>query len=387
MNFTGVTGAQQSITAGPALISAPGMEIAQLTSTNSVYGDLAAIARISYNAWLELHNSVAAHVRARRALLSLYNHSERDINMTSRLNWFTPYINLTREVGLLTTKPKNQPGIQMTSVRAAGTYTTIYDVTAPATWITQVRVTTASTEYVTIAIYDYASLSFQGKFRVMARMRDVLGGATKGQVTVSAYLTSPYYIQIGGQSQSIPVVEELLDFGIVELPAVGEGRSSEKIFTLVFTALTAGNHDINLHDLILWPIDEWNAEIERQPVVALSTYPVLNLYNNITLLDPFLHPKSPRSAVEGDLAVGTISPAATIPLDRDEIEGITGLLVSMSDSFPKLQANRAQKLFALQGMQYTITSPTNILYTWPYYYARSWTIEKQERYESMRGNR
>jgi hypothetical protein len=260
-------------------------------------------------------------------------------------------------------------------------------MTAPATWITQVRITTASTEYVTIAIYDYASLSFQGKFRVMARMRDVLGGATKGQVTVSAYLTSPYYIQIGGQSQSIPVVEELLDFGIVELPAVGEGRSSEKIFTLVFTALTAGNHDINLHDLILWPIDEWNAEIERQPVVALSTYPVLNLYNNITLLDPFLHPKSPRSAVEGDLAVGTISPAATIPLDRDEIEGITGLLVSMSDSFPKLQANRAQKLFALQGMQYTITSPTNILYTWPYYYARSWTIEKQERYESMRGNR
>jgi hypothetical protein len=398
MNFTGVTGAQMHITAGPALISSPSIEIENniyipdptiplVTTDNEIHGDLAAIARISYNAELELHNSVAAHVRARRALLSLYSHSERDINMTSRLNWFTPYINLTREVGLLTTKPKNQPGIQMTAVRAAGAYTTIYDITAPATWITQVRVVNPVTEYITIAIYDYASLSFQGKFRVMARMRDVLGGAAKGAVTVSVHLTSPYNIHIGGQAQPVPVLEELLDFGIIDLPAVGEGRSSEKVFTLVFTALTAGNHDINLHDLILWPIDEWNAEIEHQPVIALSTYPAVNLNLHITLLDPFINPKSPRSAVDGTLGIGTISPAATIPLDRDEIEGITGLLVSMSDSYPKLQANRAQKLYNLQGMQYTITTPTNILYTWPYFYARAWTIEKQERYESMRGNR
>jgi len=59
----------------------------------------------------------------------------------------------------------------------------------------------------------------------------------------------------------------------------------------------------------------------------------------------------------------------------------------MSDSFPKLQANQAQKLFMFQGMQYSIVSSNNIVYLYPYYYARAWTIEKQERYESMRGNR
>jgi hypothetical protein len=213
-------------------------------------------------------------------------------------------------------------------------------------------------------------------------MRNILGGAAKGNVTVSANLTAPYNLRIGGQAQPVPILEELIDFGIVDLPAVGEGRSSDKIIVLLFTALTAGNHDINLHDLILWPIDEWTGEVERDPATALSAFTPGYYSNNFALLDPVISPKTPRSAISGRLQV-----TATVPLDRDEIDSIMGQRATMSDSCPRLQANQAQKLFALQGIQYTITTPTNILYTWPYYIARAWTIEKVEQYESMRGSR
>ena len=382
MTFTAVGGGQMSIIAGPALISSPAIEIAQTAATNSIYGDLGAIARISYNTQLYLYDSTALPVMPRRTLLSLRSHAERDINMASRASWFTPYINLTKEVSLLTTKPKNQPGIQVVFTRPGGTYTNVYDITAPSTWITRVRVTTASTEYITLIIYDYASLCYQGKYRVMARMRNILGGAVKGNVTVSADLTAPYNLRIGGQAQPVPILEELIDFGIIDLPAVGEGYSSDKIIVLLFTALTAGNHDINLHDLILWPIDEWTGEIERDPASTLSAFTPGFYSNNFSLLDPVISPKSPRSSISGRLQT-----TATVPLDRDELDSIMGQRATMSDSFPKLQANQSQKLFALQGIQYTITTPTNILYTWPYYSARAWTIEKQERYESMRGSR
>jgi len=391
MNFTSVAGGQRSIISGPALISAPGIEIENFTTPqvppvipviNFIGGDLAAIARLGYNTQLQLHDIAANHIYARKALMTLYSHSKRDISLTPRTNWFTPYINLTREVGLPTTKPRNQSGIQMAFVRAAGTYTTIYDMTAPATWITQVRITTASTEYVTIAIYDYAALCYQGKYRVFGRMRDVLGGAAKGAVTVSAYLSAPYNIQIGGQAQPVPVLNELIEFGVIDLPAVGEGRASERNITLLFTALTAGNHDINLHDLILWPVDEWTSEVEHEPVLAISAYAPDFIINTFSLLDPVISPKSPRSAIDSGLPI-----TVTIPLSRDELIYPMGQRATMSDSYPKLQANQAQKLFMFQGMQYSILGSNNIVYLYPYYFARAWTIEKQERYESMRGNR
>jgi hypothetical protein len=382
LNFSNVAGGQYSILNGPALISSPFVEVEGAAITNSVYGDLPAIARISYNTQLQMLDLAAGPVYARKALMSLYSNPARDDVVSPRLNWFTPYINLTREVNLPSTKPRNQPGIQIVAIRAAGTYTSTYDVTAPATWITQVRVTIASTEFVTVAIYDYAAWCWQGKYRVMARMRDVLGGAAKGDVTVSAYLTAPYNTQIGGTYQNVPVLEELVDFGIIDLPAVGEGHSSERNITLVFTALTAGNHDINLHDLILLPIDEWNAEITHDPALAVSSYSPDFITNTFTLLDPVIYPKSPRSAIDAN------SPSSqSIPLDRNELYYVMGQRVSMSNSHPILQANTQQKLFMLQGYWWQIISATNVTWLYPYYFARAWTLEKQERYESMRGDR
>jgi len=361
------------IVAGPALISNPAVLIENTYAGNTIEGDLEAIARLSLQGWAKEPTNIW---NARRHLLSLYSYGERDVALTGYTpSWFTPYINLTKSLLLTTTKPRNQPGItaDSTSVPAALTWLN----SSPVGWTTVHTIPATTGQYVIARIESTTSVCYRGKYRVMGRL--VAQSGATGDVTARVYIGTPYYSIVGVNTVNLTTEPDLLDFGIIDLPAVGEGKELNYEITVYMYNTTAAPILVNTYDLILWPIDEWTADYLFEVLyppggITYAAYPL----GNFLYADPVLSPKHNRSVIQT-----TASTVLSIPIDPHLMPNSGGVTSSMSAKTPILQAQTAQKMYCLQGA-YKPAIPRDVFY---YRLIRSWSLEKVEQYESMRGNR
>lgn len=382
LQFTVGVPIQNQIVAISAITN-PAIEISQSTPLSSVFGDYIAKSRLTINSQVHETDSTAASVYYRRALYALYSDGYRD---KAAVAWYTPYLNLVaNNILTQTTKPRNQPGIDIVDYSAGGADAD--DQRAPGAVAFQINVSLAGgSEYLTVQLNENVTKSYQGKYRVFCRMVNTTGGAAKGNVTGTLYVTGPYNLQVG--TFNVPIIEELVELGIVDFPGVGQGGENIYVLTMTFSTTLAGPYAVNCYDLILWPADEYNADVEGEK--ALTATPLSyapDTDNTIFVLDPISVPKFSRTSIAFAFTTMLNRNLVDIPITEDDIRYRWGLRNSMSFNYPLLQANTPQKYYCLQGFRYTVTSPTVILWSWRTGIVRSWTIEKQEQYESMRGGR
>lgn len=359
-----VAGVQNQIAAGPALISSPAVEVAN-TGTSIINGDLGAIIRfLAHNL-----NDNAANLYPTISLLSSYSPDQRNDSPV----WFTPYINLCSSTAFPGTKPRNQPGIEITT-GGTGVASTVQSIYAPGGLTTQFAMNAGQANYFLIYLRPWTAWNFKGKFRVFGRMIDVSGGAVRADCVVSLELTDPYRKQLG-TDLAVPVNSELIEFGLLDLTAVGQGQYLGVIFKLTVENNSIAARTVQMLDLILFPVDEWVGDYDTPGEVISADY-FDSLYIN-----PVSAPKHNRNAIYFRNLLGA-STLVSVPLSPYATWiNATGAVASMSGKYPVLQANAIQKVFALQGTYSAAYDQYNT------HFDRTWTAEKIERYESMRGSR
>jgi len=361
ITWTAVSGVQVSIVKAPALISNPAIEVTN-TGNSIVKGDLEASVRYLIHKWTHLPGSFYPT----RALLATFSNEKRDIGE----GWFTPYINFCNRLGLATTKPRNQPGIETESPVLA---TITYASYAPGGWLNQTSINAGAYSIQGARIGLRTSRDFRGKFRVFSRMICITGGAVRGDVTALLVIGNPYSITVGS-AQPIPVNYEMMEFGVIDLPGAADGMNIPISFSFTLTNVSAGVRVINCIDFILFPVDEWVGDFDVADN-SLLTSTIDAIY-----IDPFTSPKHGRNTLIFDNGFSPPPPAIPLPLWVRYVSG-KGAVVSMSNKTPILQANTPQKIYCLDGA-YTAAK-----HQFATYFDRAWSIEKMEQYESMRGNR
>lgn len=376
LRFTGAAPAQRSITS-IALVSNPAVEVEDIEPYNDIQGDLEATLRMGlYNIVTE--NNPGTEYPAQRHLITLYSDGSRDFPRVEGngivKSRFTPFINLTCNDGGLSipsAKPKNQPGIEV--YWAAG-IVAVASVIAPGYLSNQLNAIAAGAsvmQYFRIA-YD-ASLSWRGKYRVFLRATCTTIGDFTCQLTIGA----PYYSTVTKVPVNMTPSDELLELGLIDLPGVGDGKELDYQFCLILKNVTGVAKTGYLYDLIFLPFDESTAEYEYDRVPSAGFGFTFDFDDNKYLYsDPILEPKYNRSAIYGILPY----PLPATYFDRNDFPKSVGAVTSMSGKTQILQQGTAQKLYCLSAVRQQY-------WNFRVFLSRTWLLDIQEKYESMRGDR